>query len=80
LLKDDGSVSEEDRYEEVEIGGEIKRYRKGYTIDEYTPWMKKVALKSPVLGNFVSTYVNRADVRKAMHIGDQAPAWEMCGS
>jgi len=78
VLKNGLEGPEIDRYEEVEVGGEIKRYKKGYTIDEYTPWMKKIGLKSPILGNFASTYINRADVRKAMHIGDQAPAWEMC--
>jgi len=39
------------------------------TIGEYTPWMKSVALRSPLLGDFVSDYVNREDVRTALHVG-----------
>ena len=39
------------------------------TMEEYTPWMKHVSLKSPiVMGNYMSNYLNRNDVRKALNI------------
>jgi len=68
-------LGEYNRYKEVEVGGEIKRYKRGYTIGEYTPWMKKAALRSPILGDGVTDYVNRPDVRLAMNIPDSLPAW-----
>lgn len=52
------------------INNEKKTYKRGYTIDEYTPWINKSGLQSPLLGDYVSDYANRADVRKAMNIPD----------
>lgn len=39
LLESDGSDSS-NRIGEVEVGGEIKKYKKGMTVREYTPWIK----------------------------------------
>jgi len=61
-------LKDENRMGEVKIGDEIKTYKRGYTIPEYTPWMKRVSLKSPLLGDSVSDYINREDVRTAMNI------------
>lgn len=58
---------EESRMGEVEIDGKILRYRRGFTLQEYAPWSKKT-LKSPLLGAYMTDYVNRADVREAMNI------------
>jgi serine carboxypeptidase-like clade 1 len=64
----------------VEINGELRKYKRGYTIDQYTPWLKKFALQSPILGDGMTDYVNRADVREAMNIPATIPSWESCSS
>jgi hypothetical protein len=50
------------------VDGEKKTYKRGMTQAEYTPWMKKQVASKHLLGNGVSDYVNRADVRKALNI------------
>ena len=64
------------------VNGEVKSYRRGYTKTEYTPWAKH--LKAPenevILGDYMTDYMNRADVRAAFHIPTEYPAWEECSS
>lgn len=74
VYPDSDMLSESNRMGEVVINGEIKRYKRGYTLKEYAPWYKK-NVKSPILGAFMTDYVNRADVREAMNIPTDAPAW-----
>lgn len=62
------SLESENRLGEVMINNEKKTYKRGYTIDEYTPWLNRGGLQSPLLGSSVSDYANRADVRRAMNI------------
>jgi len=62
------------------VDGEEKVYKRGHTISEYTPWMKRVSSNSPILGDYTSFYVNRADVRAAMHIPTNLPGYEECSS
>ena len=51
------------------------------TIHEYTPWIKQVSLKSPmIVGSFMSQYFNREDVRKELNIPDDVPEWHACRS
>lgn len=57
-----------DREETSMVEGVEKTYKKGMLQSEYTPWMKNTLKSKHLLGNGVSTYVNRADVRKALHI------------
>jgi len=70
----------------VEINGETKHYKRGMTMEEYTPWAKHILRSQQenddpiILGDFVTDYMNRADVREALHIPDSAPAWEMCSA
>jgi len=73
-------LKEESRIGEVEIDGEIRQYKRGFTMGEYTPWLKDVSPNSPILGNYMTDYMNRADVRAALHIGKEAPVWEECNS
>jgi len=61
-------LKEESRYGEMIIDGVVTKYKRGFTIDEYTPFLKPIALKSPILGSYVSDYINRADVRTIMHV------------
>lgn len=69
-----------ERMQEVTINGTKKTYKRGMTMQEYTPWMKPRTLKSPLLFDYVTDYVNREDVRTAMHIPVAYPAWNQCGT
>ena len=68
----------EDRYREVVVDGKVRRYKRGRTMSEYTPWMKHVdngALK----GELLSDYMNDSKVKKALNV-DDAIDFEMCNS
>jgi hypothetical protein len=58
------------------VNGEAKTYKRGFTMQEYTPWLKSSNAK--ILRDGTTDYVNRPDVRKAMNIPDSVQAWEMC--
>lgn len=63
------------------VGGEEKTYKRGYTASEYTSWLNVATNDNElILGSPVSDYLNRADVRTALHIPDSAPAYEECSS
>jgi hypothetical protein len=64
------------------IDGNLKTFRRGYTMSEYTPWVKhlKSSNEEVVLGDYLSSYMNRQDVRDAFHVPSEAPGWEMCSS
>jgi carboxypeptidase C (cathepsin A) len=67
----------EDRYKSVMIGGQEKRYKRGYTVAEYTPWLKHFVKDDRVMGDILSEYINSAEVRKALNIqGNQH--WDVC--
>lgn len=74
LLKGDN------RLQSVNVNGEEKTYKAGMTMKEYTPWAKHISEKAshPLLGAYMSDYINRPDVRQALHIPDDMPAWEQC--
>lgn len=73
-------LKSENRLKSVEIGGENKTYKTGYTMRDYTPWAKhlKDAPNHPLLGDYMSEYANRADVRKALNIPETVQGWETC--
>jgi len=62
------------------INGEEKTYKRGYTQAEYTPWLSHMMGKQeqPILGDYVSDYMNLNTTRSALHIPESAPAWNMC--
>jgi len=67
------------RYKTTTINGEERKYKRGYTQSEYTPWVSGMKHdKEVILGDYISDYMNRADVREAMHIPDYVPTWQMC--
>jgi len=68
----------EDRYATAMVGGEEKRYKRGRTIGEYTPWLKHVTSSDKVYNDLLSDYVNRADVREALHIPQEVQGWDEC--
>lgn len=74
LLKGD------DRLKSVNINGEEKTYKAGMTMKEYTPWAKHISenMSHPLLGAYLTEYVNRPDVRQALNIPDNIQAWSQC--
>jgi hypothetical protein len=61
------------RTKTVMIGGVEKTYKVGFTFQEYTSWLNHMPMyqaAQPLLGTFLSDYVNRADVRRALNIPD----------
>jgi carboxypeptidase C (cathepsin A) len=64
---------------ETTINGEKRYYKRGYKMGDYTPWLKsQYGDNSPVLGDAVSDYLNREDVREAFHIPSKIENWEAC--
>jgi hypothetical protein len=49
------------------------------TMADYTPWLSHVTAPH-VLGDSITDYVNRADVRTAMNIPASVQAWESCSA
>jgi carboxypeptidase C (cathepsin A) len=82
-------MTEQEREVTVMVEGQEKKYKKGYTMSEYAPWLfKKNKLgkgaKSMVdtrvfSSDFVSEYVNNATLRTFFHITKGAPGWQQCG-
>jgi hypothetical protein len=77
LLDKSKKLRSEGRMGSTIIGGEVKTYKRGMTMSEYTPWLKNKRLTSqlnqeeePILGDYFTDYMNRADVRKAFNIPD----------
>ena len=63
------------------VDGEYKVYKVGRTMKEYTPWVPSThASEHQTLGDGLSHYLNREDVRKALNIPSKAPAWEQCSN
>lgn len=64
------------------INGEERTYLRGYTMSEYANYAKHLKVtatdKEPVLGDVVSDYMNREDVREAFNIPSDVQMWEMC--
>ena len=58
------------RQGEAMVKGQLKTFKRGYTMSEYTPWVKhlKSSGEEPILGDFFTSYMNREDVREAFHI------------
>lgn len=78
----DGGLSAEERIGKTVIGGVERTYKRGYTMKEYTPWLNRQmegeGEKEMVMGAPVSDYLNQADLRKVLHIGDEIQPWEEC--
>lgn len=65
-------VKEEGRIGTTVIGGEVREYVRGMKMSEYTPWAMNTWSdeEEPILGDFLTDYMNRADVREAFNIPD----------
>eukprot|EP00350_Pseudokeronopsis_sp_OXSARD2_P006968 CAMPEP_0170544386 /NCGR_PEP_ID=MMETSP0211-20121228/3164_1 /TAXON_ID=311385 /ORGANISM="Pseudokeronopsis sp., Strain OXSARD2" /LENGTH=232 /DNA_ID=CAMNT_0010848019 /DNA_START=578 /DNA_END=1276 /DNA_ORIENTATION=+ len=74
-------LTDEERMATVDVNGETMTYKRGYTMDEYTRRVKSGPTDGrpkPVLGAFMTDYMNRADVREALNIRDDVGTWEQC--
>lgn len=66
------------------VGGEVKTYKLGATVREYTPWMADIlgdehpSLDVKLFGTFISTWLNNATTRADLNIPTGVHAWEMC--
>jgi len=65
------------------IDGEERVYKRGFTQAEYTPFLRnastlQMAGEGPLLGDYLSDYMNREDVRAAFNLDSSVPTWEMC--
>lgn len=64
---------------ETQVGGETRYYKRGYKMTDYAPWLKHMyGNDSPILGDGVSDYLNREDVRKALNIPANVQTWDGC--
>ena len=82
LLDSSKALKASNRVGQSMIDGKLKTYKKGYTMSEYTPWVKhlKSSSEEVILGDYLSDYMNRQDVRDTFHVPSDAPGWEMCSS
>jgi len=72
-------LEEKSRYGTSIVDGVAKHYKRGYTMQEYTPWAPHLQhTNGPILGDFVSDYMNNEETRKAFNIPSDMPAWEEC--
>ena len=78
-------MKDEDRYGEAIVGGEVKRYKRGASVREYTPWLAGILGENHpaldvILGDHVSDWLNDNQTRTDMNIPNTTQAWEMCTS
>ena len=73
-------ATDKERIGSVNIGGQEKTFKKGYTFAEYTPWIKNHpgSLSQHVYGDEVTTYINQAETRTALNIPEDVQAYEEC--
>lgn len=80
----DVALTGKDRIGSSIVGGEVKYYKKGATVREYTPWMVDIlgddhpSLDVNILGDFVSDWLNNDTTRADLNIPVGTQAWEMC--
>jgi len=80
---DNSPTEEASRIKTVMVNGHEKTYKSGFTFSEYINWLGDMPLyqaAQPLLGTFLSDYVNRPDVRRALNIPDTVQGWSMCSS
>ena len=74
-------MSEMGRVKTVNVNGQEKTYKSGFTFQEYIGWLGEMPLfaaAQPLLGSFLSDYINRPDVRRSLNIPDSVQGWSMC--
>lgn len=79
LLQNSDKIKAEGRIGKAIIGDRVEEYTRGYTMSEYTPWLKSVVGDNEViLGDYMTDYMNREDVRAVFNIPNEVQAWSQC--
>lgn len=86
----DGLMSNDpERWGTTVINGVEKKYKRGYTFSEYTPWLKhhpatlmaQAGMAEPVAAKNLTDWMNQDAVKAALHVGDVVTEpWEMCNN
>jgi excinuclease UvrABC nuclease subunit len=71
-------LEDHERIGTVVIDGEERTYKRGYTMAEYTPWIRHLTNKKSVMGDYVTTYMNQEELRTALNIPPTVQTWDMC--
>ena len=77
----EAAMNEMGRVKSVNVNGQEKTYKSGFTFQEYIGWLGEMPLfaaAQPLLGTFLSDYINRPDVRRSLNIPDSVQGWSMC--
>lgn len=57
----------------------MREYLRGMTMSEYTPWavnpFKGREEEEPILGDYLTDYMNRVDVRASFNIPESVQTW-----
>lgn len=81
-IPDTNLTKAESRYGTTMVNGKEMSYKRGFTMSEYTPWLKHVKNMNenePILGDYVSDYMNMNDTRAAFNIPTTLnKTWEEC--
>mmetsp|Transcript_556 Transcript_556/g.1068 ORF Transcript_556/g.1068 Transcript_556/m.1068 type:complete len:311 (-) Transcript_556:269-1201(-) len=82
---DASPLQAEQRYGKAVVNGTERTYRRGYTMAEYTPWLKhnfkeESAFYQTRFGDEMTDWINQEDVRKALHIDDSIEKFESCNN
>jgi len=81
VYTDSGTITDEMRMKETVVHGKTMTYKSGITMAENTPWLKDLPSAHKILlGDYLSDYCNREDVRDALNIPTYIPAWEQSSS
>jgi len=65
----DALEAEQARLGSAMVEGELKTYKKGMTMSEYTPWAHSFLHENKQrLGDYTTDYMNTEEMRKALHI------------
>ena len=74
-------MSPSERMRSVNIDGVEKTYKAGYSFQEYMGWLSHLPQfkgEQPIVGDFLSDYINRPDTRRALNIPSSVQGWSMC--
>jgi len=79
ILAQSDKLKAEGRVGTTIIDGEERSYTRGMKMSEYTPWLHGIANEEePILGDYMTDYMNREDVRAAFNIPSDVQTWSQC--
>lgn len=62
------------------VNGQEVEYERGFTMAQYTPWLKFAESSKHRLGYTAADFLNRQNVRDLLHISPKVLKWEACTS